>query len=296
MDEFEVTIAIINYNTKDWLDACLKSVLKMAPLAAHEIYVVDNASTDGSVDFVMREYPDVHVIENAGNLGFSAAANQALRTSHARYVLILNTDTEVDPEAIDVLVEFGDAHEDMSVAGPLLLNTDGTIQMSGRKFPSFLDATMHAFLGMLWPSNPFSVRYQMLDWDRQSERTVDWVSGAAMFLRRDAVREVNFFDERYFMYVEDMDLCYRLWRKGWKVYFCPAAKVLHHIAKSSEQSSARMIVEFQRSLYRFYVKTNNHTWKRFLKPLVASGLVLRTGLLIARDRVMRRLEKNRESR
>ena len=295
MDEFEVTIAVINYNTKDWLDACLKSVLKMAPLAAHETYVVDNASTDGSVEFVKKEYPDVHIIENAGNLGFSAAANQALRTSHAKYVLILNTDTEIDSEAVDVLVEFGDAHEDMGVAGPLLLNTDGTVQLSGRRFPSFLDAMMHAFLGIIWPGNPFSVRYQMLDWDRQSERTIDWVSGAAIFIRRDAAREINFFDERFFMYVEDMDLCYRLWQKGWKVYFCPTAKVVHHIAKSSEQSSARMIVEFQRSLYRFYAKNYRHTWKRFLKPLVAAGLVLRTGLLVGRDWVVRLLAKRREA-
>lgn len=291
MDEFEVTIAVINYNTKDWLDACLKSILKAPPLAAHETYVVDNASTDGSVDLVKREYPDVHIIANAGNLGFSAAANQAFRTSHARYVLILNTDTEVDPEAIDILVEFGDAHEDMAVAGPLLLNTDETVQLSGRRFPSFFDAMMHAFLGIFWPHNPFSVRYRMLDWDRQSERTVDWVSGAAMFVRRDAVREINFFDERFFMYVEDMDLCYRLWHKGWKVYFCPNAKVVHHLAKSSEQSSARMIVEFQRSLYRFYAKNYSHTWKRFLKPMVAAGLGLRAGILIGRDMVVRQLAK-----
>ncbi len=295
MDEFEVTIAVINYNTKDWLGACLKSVLKMAPLASHELYVIDNASTDGSVEFVKKEFPDVHIIENAGNLGFSAAANQALRTSHAKYVLILNTDTEVDQEAVDILVEFGDAHDDMGVAGPLLLNTDGTVQLSGRRFPSFLDAMIHAFLGIIWPGNPYSVRYQMLDWDRMSERTIDWVSGAAMFMRREAARDINFFDERFFMYVEDMDLCYRLWRKGWKVYFCPAAKVVHHIAKSSEQSSARMIIEFQRSLYRFYAKNYSHTWKRFLKPLVAGGLLLRTAILISRDWVVRQIAKRRES-
>ena len=228
----------------------------------------------------------LHLIENAGNLGFSAAANQALRTSHAKYVLILNTDTEVDPEAIDILVEFGDANDQMGAAGPLLLNTDGTIQLSGRRFPSFLDATMHAFLGIFWPENPFSVRYRMLDWDRQSERTVDWVSGAAMFIRREAARDVNFFDERFFMYVEDMDLCNRLWHKGWKVYFCPEARIIHHLAKSSEQSSAKMIVEFQRSLYRFFAKNYSHTWKRFLKPLVAAGLGLtRTATLVTTPRL-----------
>lgn len=295
MDKFEVTLAIINYNTKDWLEDCLNSIILTPALADHEIYVVDNASSDGSVDFVAKEYPDVHIIENAGNLGFSAAANQALRTSHAKYVLILNTDTRVDPEAIDILVEFADAHDDLGIAGPLLLNPDGTVQISGRRFPSFIDAVMHAFLGMIWPSNPFSVRYRMLDWDRTAERTVDWVSGAAMFIRREAAREINYFDERFFMYVEDVDICYRMWDKGWKVYFCPEAKVIHHIAKSSEQSSAKMIVEFQRSLYHFYSKTYGHTWKRFLKPLVAIGLALRGGILIVRDRVVRQLNKRRGS-
>lgn len=293
MDKFDVTIAIINYNTKDWLEACLNSVVKTQPLASYELYVVDNASTDGSLSMVAEKFPDVHLIENAGNLGFSAAANQAIRTSHAKYVLILNTDTVVDPDAVDILVEFGDGHEDMAIAGPLLLNTDGSIQASGRRFPSFVDSVMHAFLGIVWPSNPFSVRYRMLDWDRQSERTIDWVSGAAMFIRRAAAEQVNYFDERFFMYVEDMDLCYRLWHKGWKVYFCPQAKVVHHWAKSSEQSSAKMIIEFQRSLYRFYSKTYSHTWKRLLKPLVAGGLTLRAGILITKDWVTRKLAARR---
>lgn len=296
MDEFEVTVAIINYNTRDCLDACLKSIEKAPPLAAHEVYVIDNASTDGSMELLKRDYADVHIIENAGNLGFSAAANQALRTSHSKYVLILNTDTEVDTEAIDIMVEFGDAHEDMGVAGPLLLNPDGTVQLSGRRFPSFFDAMAHAFLGIFWADNPYSARYRMVDWDRQTEQTVDWVSGAAMFVRRDAAKQVNYFDERFFMYVEDMDLCFRLWHQNWKVYFCPGAKVMHHIAKSSEQSSAKMIIEFQRSLYRFYAKNYSHTWKRFLKPLVAMGLALRAGILIVQDQVRRQLAKRGERR
>ncbi len=193
MASCEVTIAVINYNTRDWLASCLDSIVKVPPLAAYEIFLVDNASTDGSVDLVKQDYPTVHIIENAGNLGYSAAANQAIRTSEAKYVLVLNTDTVLDPEAIDILVEFGDAHEDMGVAGPMLLNTDGTIQMSGRQFPSLIDATAHAFLGIVWPTNKFSVRYQMLDWDRQSQRPVDWVSGAAMFLRKDVAQKIGFF-------------------------------------------------------------------------------------------------------
>ena len=296
MASCEVAIAVINYNTRTWLASCLDSIFKAPPLASFEVFLVDNASTDGSVDLVKENYSSVHIIENAGNLGYSGAANQAIRTSEAKYVFVLNTDTVLDPEAIDILVEFGDAHEDMGVAGPMLLNTDGTIQISGRHFPSLMDATAHAFLGIIWPTNPFSVRYQMLDWDRQSQRSVDWVSGAAMFIRKDAAQKVGFFDERFFMYVEDMDICYRMWQDGFKVYFCPDAKVTHHLAKSSVQSSARMIIEFQRSLYRFFTKIYRHTWKWLLSPVVAVGLALRAGILIVLDSIRVVVEKRKNSK
>lgn len=283
MSEFDVTIAIINYNTKDLLKTCINTVLRTPPLVAYNILVIDNCSVDGSADMMKRDFPFIHLLENAGNLGYAAAANQALRTSKAKYVLVLNTDVEIDRDAIDILVEHADHHEDLGVAGPRLLNTDGSIQMSGRRFPSFVDASIHAFLGTIWPKNKFSARYRMVDWDRSEDTLVDWVSGAAMLVRRSAAEEVGFFDDGYFMYVEDMDLCYRLWRGGWKVYFCPDAKMVHHIAQTSSQASAKMIVEFQKSLYRFFDKTYSDTNKRWLKPLVAGGLVVRAGGLLAWD-------------
>ena len=283
MLELDLTIAIINYNTKDLLKTCINTIQRTPPLIAYDILVVDNCSTDGSVDMMKRYFPYVHLLENAGNLGYAAAANQALRTSRAKYVLVLNTDIEVDHDAIDILVEHAEHHDDLGVAGPLLLNTDGSVQMSGRRFPSFLDATMHAFLGTIWPKNRFSAHYRMVDWDHSEDTLVDWVSGAAMLIRRSAADEVGLFDEGFFMYVEDMDLCYRLWRKGWKVYFCPDAKMVHHIAKTSSQMSGRMIIEFQKSLYRFFNKTYSDTNKRWLKPLVAGGLIVRGGGLVAWD-------------
>jgi len=280
MVKLDVTIAVINWNTKELLEACLNSLLKAQPLVGFEIRVIDNHSTDGSVQLVKRKFPKIDIVENAGNLGFAAAANQALRQSSARYVFILNSDTEVEQDAIDILVDFADNHERAAVVGPALFNSDGSTQITGRNFPNFRDSIMHAFLGAIWRTNPWSVRYKMLDWDRRSERSVDWVSGAAMFIRRQAATEVNFFDENFFMYVEDLDLCYRLRQQGWEVYFYPQAKALHHIGKSSEQTSSKMIVEFQKSMYRFYVKKYQHSWRRFLKPLVIIGLGLRVLLLI----------------
>ncbi|HEX21483.1 MAG TPA: glycosyltransferase family 2 protein [Actinobacteria bacterium] len=281
MLKLDVTIAVINWNTKELLAACLNSLFKAQPLVGFEVRVIDNHSTDGSVQLVERDFPQVDIVENAGNLGFAAAANQALRQSSARYVFILNSDTEIEQDTIDILVDFADSHERAAVVGPALFNADGSTQITGRNFPSFSDSIMHAFLGVLWHNNPWSVRYKMLDWDRRSERSVDWVSGAAMFVRREAAQEVNFFDENFFMYVEDLDFCYRLRQKNWQVYFYPQAKAMHHIGKSSEQTSNKMIVEFQKSMYRFYNKKYQHSWRRFLKPLVVVGLGLRIILLIS---------------
>lgn len=280
MPDIDVTIAVINWNTRELLSSCLKSLIAAEPLINYEIRVIDNHSTDGSPQMVARDFPEVELVENAGNLGFSAAANQALRQSAAKYVLIMNSDTEVDHEAIDILLDFADHHDDAGAVGPALFNPDGSTQITGRNFPSFWDATMHAFLGVFWHNNPWSVRYKMLDWDRKTERLVDWVSGAAMFIRREAAKEVNFFDERFFMYVEDLDFCYRLRKQGWQVFFCPQAKVMHHIGKSSEQSISKMIIEFQKSMYRFYAKKYQSGWRRFLKPLVVVGLSLRALLLM----------------
>lgn len=279
----DVTIAIINWNGLNWLDTCLNSILKYPPLHEFELMVVDNGSTDGSQKHLRKNYPNVYLIENAGNLGYAAAANQALRTSKARYVLILNTDIELDSEAVDILIEFADDHEKAAVVGPKLLNPDGSVQLSGRNFPSFIDGFMHAFLGIFWPNNRFTQRYKRSHWDRKSARDIDWVSGAAMLIRREAAAQVGFFDEHYFMYVEDMDLCYRLWQQGWEVYFCPEATAVHFLGQSSSQSSGKMIIEFQRSLYYFFTKRYARSWKRHLKYVVALGLALRGLILLVQD-------------
>jgi len=287
MSEQDVTIAIINWNTKDLLRECLESIISAHPLVSHSVKVIDNHSHDGSQNMVLEEFPEVDLVENAGNLGFSAAANQALRQSSAKYVFLLNSDTTVERETIDVLFEHGEHNEEVAIIGPMLLNTDGSTQITGRNFPSFVDASMHAFLGIIWPMNPWSVKYKMLDWDRSGDRSVDWVSGAAMFIKRDGAVDVDFFDENFFMYVEDLDICYRLKDKGWQVLFTPDAKVVHHIGKSSEQSSTKMIVEHQKSMYRFYAKKYKKSWRRLLKPLILIGLFIRTLMLLAASNIQK---------
>ncbi len=188
------------------------------------------------------------------------------------------------------------SHGDAGTAGPMILNPDGSMQFSSRNFPSFLDATVHAFLGPIAPENPFSKRYKRIECDRDTEQEVDWVSGAAMCLRKEAGQGIGFFDEGYHMYVEDMDLCYRLWKADWKVYYVPSAKILHHIGQSSKQASTSMIIEHQKSIYRFYSKLYEDKPWRHLKFLIGLGLYIRALLLIMANWVESRGSKEKEDR
>ncbi len=282
MSSLDVTVAVINYNTKELLRKCLESIRKCQPLCNCETKVVDNGSSDGSVEMLKSQFPEVDVIENAGNLGYAAAANQALRQSQAKYVFILNSDTELDSEAIDILLEFAEDNPKSAVIGPQVLNPDGSVQASRRRFPPLLVGFMHMLLSPFLPNNKYTRYYQMSDINNQENCVVDWVSGSAMFIRRKAAEKIGFFDEQnFFMYVEDLDLCYRLRQNGWQVYYCPKAKVVHYIGQTSYQLPTKMLLEHHLSAYRFQKKTYFKGWKRIFLPLAAFMLVLRLILVFA---------------
>jgi len=281
----DVTIAVVSYNTKDMLADCLRSLLSSPPLVTYELRVIDNGSTDGTAAMLASDFPDVGLLSNAGNVGFAGAANQAWRQSLAKYLLVVNADTVFEENCVEALVEFADHHPEAAAVGPLVLNPDGSVQASARRFPSFLEGTMHALLGVIAPENRFSRRYKMADWDRQSEREVDWLSGAAVLLRREIGEKIGFFDDAYFMYVEDMDLCYRLRDAGYKVYFCPEARITHHIGQSSQQQSNRMIIAHERSMMRFYRKRYHKGFKAVIWPIVMIGLVLHSVMRLTQNGV-----------
>lgn len=285
MARLDVTIAVVSYNTKDMLADCLRSLLSSPPLVTYELRVIDNGSTDGTIAMLANDFPDVGVLSNAGNVGFAGAANQAWRQSLAKYLLVVNADTVFQENCVEALVEFADHHPDAAAVGPLVLNPDGSVQASARRFPSFLEGTMHALLGVVAPHNRFSRRYKMADWDRQTEREVDWLSGAAVLLRREIGEKIGFFDDAYFMYVEDMDLCYRLRDAGYKVYFCPDARITHHVGQSSQQQSNRMIIAHERSMMRFYRKRYHSGFKAVIWPIVMVGLVLHAVMRLTQNGV-----------
>lgn len=275
-----VSIAIINWNTKDLLENCLRSIYDSPSTCESEVLVVDNASTDGSAELLRRDFPQVKLIANKSNRGYATAANQAVQSGRGRYIFVLNSDTEIFPGAVDALLAFADDHSDVGAIGPRLINPDGTLQLSCRRFPSFGTGVGHALLSLFSANNPYTKKYRLTDWDHAEATEVDWVSGAALFLRRDAVLQVGLFDETYFMYVEDMDLCYRLWEAHWTVYYQPAATVMHYVAQSSRIRSPQMVMEHHKSLYRFISK-NNAGYMRLMNLPIGAGLIIRGSLAAA---------------
>ena len=191
--------------------------------------IVDNASSDGSVEQAVTAWPETRVIRNSSNLGFAAAVNLGIRATTASYVLLLNPDAEIVGGTLGGSVKVAADHPRAGAIGVLTTNVDGSVYPSARRFPTMIEALGHAFLVPFWPDNPFTKRYTMAGWDRRSDREVDWVSGSSMLLRRDTLAEVGLLDESYWMYVEDLDICTRMRRAGWTVRFSPALEVAHEV-------------------------------------------------------------------
>lgn len=279
-----VGAVVVNYNARDHLLACVRS---LRDDGADEVVVVDNASADGSVAALRAADPDAVVVEAGANLGFGAAANRGVALTTGEFVAVMNPDVVIEPGTLKALAERLAASPALGAVGPRIDNPDGSWYPSARSFPTLWDAAGHAFLHYVSPRNRFSRRYKLLDWDHGTGRLVDWVAGTFMMVRREAFEAVGGFDERYFMYVEDVDLCWRLRRAGWAVAYEPAGRVTHTIGASSELAPYRMILAHHRSLLRFAAATATGP-RRLLLPVVAAGLGARAGLACVQRALRRR--------
>lgn len=251
----KLSIAIVNWNTRELLRQCLASVYENLGEIEAEVIVVDNGSFDGSAEMAYAVFPQVKLIETGRNLGFTRANNLAYRESCGDYFLLLNSDTVVLPRAISSLVRFLEDHPQAGAVGSKLLNPDGTLQRSCSTFPTPLTELYDAlYLSKLFPRSPRFGRYAMSYWDFDSVREVDFAGGSCLLLRRSALEEVGLLDEGYFMYSEEADLCYRLKARGWRIFFLPDARVIHYGGESSKLDVNRTSVELYRSKCRFMRK------------------------------------------
>jgi GT2 family glycosyltransferase len=220
----DLSIVILNWNTRDLLRDCLTSLVAASEGLAAEILVVDNASSDGSAGMVCADFPAVRLIESPANVGFAAGNNLALRVVSGRHVLLLNSDTLVLGHVLRDAVAWLDAHPGAGIMGPLVLNADGSHQPSCSSFPSLRNLTLQ-LMGITRIARLDG--YRLTGWDRSTARRVDVVSGAAMFVRRAAMEEVGLLDESFFFYGEETDWCHRFGRAGWEVVFVPLPAITH---------------------------------------------------------------------
>jgi GT2 family glycosyltransferase len=251
----DLSIIIVSWNTRDVLRQCLQSVYAQTGRISFETIVVDNGSTDGSVEMIKRDFNRVKLLTNTENRGFAAANNQALLIAAGRYLLLLNSDTIVLDQAIEKSLAFANVHPDAAVTGCRILNPDGTLQSSCFMFPSLLNLfLLSTYLSRIFPKSRFFGRERMSWWDRADAREVEVVTGCFMLVRREAVAEVGLMDERFFMYCEETDWCYRFRAKGWKNWFTPSAEIVHIGGASAAKLGTRRAQIQNRSEMLYFMK------------------------------------------
>jgi hypothetical protein len=262
-----LSVIIVNWNTKDLLCQCIDSLTLTLKKINAEVFVVDNGSTDGSVGAVREKFPGVRLIENPVNLGFAKANNQALSDSRGIYVLLLNPDTQVKDEAIPRMLSFMNAHPKAGLVGGQLLNADGSKQNSIANFPSLATELFNkSLLRWLFPEKfPGKETYYAAPVE------VDSVIGACMLARRETAEQVGLLDEGYFLFLEETDWCYRMKKAGWKIYHIPQAEILHFQGKSAEAEKGKARIEYYRSRYHYFRKNRGV----FQSSVLSIGLIIK---------------------
>ena len=257
-----LSVVFLNYNTRDLTRQALSSVLAAVEGLAVEIFVVDNASVDGSADMVAEEFPQVKLICNAANVGFAAGNNVALRQVTGEYVLLINTDTIVRRDALRTMVEFLDEHPEAGACGCKILDPDGTLQLDSRRgFPTPLAAFCKmSGLSRFFPKHPLIAHYHMTYLDPEQTAEVEVLSGSCMMVRKAAMDQVGLLDEDYFMYGEDIDWCYRFHQAGWKIYYVPTTEIIHFRGESGRGVPLRILYRKSRAMSIF---VNKHMARRF---------------------------------
>ena len=277
MSGIRISVCIVSYNVRDFLIQALHSIKRACTDITHEILVVDNASVDGTVQELERVFPDITVIANQRNTGFSVANNMALRRAKGEYIVLINPDTIVQEDTFQKLLDFMDKMQDAGAVTSKILNPDGSFSIDSRhSIPTPMTAFWKLLgLSRLFPKSKIFGRYNLTYLDQNETYCVDAISGSFMFIRRKAFEQVGFLDESYFMYCEDVDYCYRITKSGWKIYYYPKTSIVHYKGESTKKNNLDYVITFNKSLYVFYTK---HFHRKYLYPfkfLILIGVILR---------------------
>lgn len=288
----DLSIVIVNWNVRELLRRCLASIFA-ADLPSLEVIVVDNASSDGSVEMIRAGFPQVVLIANPKNIGFPAGNNQGFAASRGRFVMTLNPDTEIVGDALARMVAYLEAHREVGALGPQLLDPAGTLQSSRRRFPTLATALFEStWLQGLAPRRVLR-RYYVEDVPADAAQEVDWLTGACILVRREVLQSAGGFDEGFFMYSEELDWCRRIRLAGWTIVYLPEARVIHHVGKSSDQAVAARHIHFNTSKVRYFRKHHGRAaafaLRLFLLALYLWQIALESAkALLGHKRAMRR--------
>jgi N-acetylglucosaminyl-diphospho-decaprenol L-rhamnosyltransferase len=257
----DLSIIIVNYHNSDLLSNCLKSVYKTIEKTQFEVIIVDNSSKDEGLESILKLYPKTQYIKNSKNRGFASANNQGAKIAIGDFLLFLNPDTIMIENAVESMLSHIRSDSSIGVLGPKVLNSDESIQYSCRRFPTIWSGLFNRYslATRFFPNNRHSRNYLMLDYDHSFTRSVDWISGCCMMISKLIFKKVNGFDESYFLFIEDVDLCQVIKKKGLRVIYFPNAKIFHKITSSNARLTLRIIINHHQGMIYYnqkYRKTN----------------------------------------
>jgi GT2 family glycosyltransferase len=294
----KLSVIIVSWNVADLLTACLDSVYASVPdHDALEVIVVDSASSDGTPDVIRMHYPQVTLLPQNENLGFTRCNNIGLETARGRYLLLLNPDTEVIRDALQQMTTYLDAHSDVGIVGPHTLNTDGSHQSTRRRFPTRLTAFFESTWLQGFAPRGLLDRYYVTDQPDDGAFPVDWVQGSALMARREVYEQIGGLDTGYVMYYEELDWCKRARAASWQAAYLGTALITHHGGKSSEQTGARKHILYQNSKLRYFYKHHGAGFAAVLRLFLMATYLWQIALegvkwLIDRQRPLRRQRVN----
>jgi GT2 family glycosyltransferase len=270
----DITIVVVSYNTLQLLRNTLRTVYQSRGNFQYEVIIVDNASQDGSPDMVEREFPQAKLIRNQENVGFSAANNQAIRMARGKYVLLLNSDTEIQPDTLQIMLNFMESNMDVGASGCRVIRPDGKLDLAcKRSFPTPLNSLYRLLmLDKIFPHSPRFGAYNLTYLNEYETHEVDCLVGAFMMVRKDTIDQVGLLDERFFMYGEDIDWCYRIKKAGWRIVYFPKTTILHMKRASSYQKPKPIIYAFHHAMWLYYEKHHKDQYPWIITQLVKAGI------------------------
>jgi len=281
----DLTIVIVNYNTCKLTCDAIRSVLESITSFRYEVIVVDNDSSDDSVETIFRNFPEVILIRNDQNVGFARANNQAIRIAQGRYILLLNSDTVIQPDTLQIMVSYMEQNPEVGASGCKVVLPDGSLDKACRRgFPT-PEASFYYLTGLsrLFPRNARLNQYQLTHLDPDESCPVDCLVGAFMMVRREVIQQVGLLDEDFFMYGEDVDWCYRIKQAGWVIYYYPRTSIMHYKGASSKRKPVKIVYEFHRAMYLFHKKHYRHQYSWLTNAVVYAGISLRLTLSLIQN-------------